>query len=238
MVFLITVELIIGWSVCPDDIQVNGTCLSSLADWYFSPTLILRLSMFHFHSTTRYSLSNSSILAVDARSPVIPLSIPPEEILSVLDFALQPSQTTHAAMLMPVINDIQGGSYQGQFSSAELNILRNALALIITQLSESPNSDNSPTVGYKAKQVKRVLINPASRYLFTTLSLSLLIWCLVVLIYCWTRKYRVPNTSYFPEIDFAKNVLGTGRGIPYWLMTGSSGSVLEEIQGEKVQFGV
>jgi hypothetical protein len=227
--------IVYGWSACPDELVTAGSCLSNTT-WFLSPTLSVQLSAFSLHAKTVYSLANSSILSVLATSTPRSIHISAAGILDVLDFALQPPDSMTSVILLAIIGDIRDGSIRGLMNPAELNILRAAPVAIITQ-SSGPPVFNEHTIGYNAKEVFRIQIDPSSRSAFIVLSFLLLLWCSGVLAFCWTRDDMVPAISYFPEVDFTRNILAARRGIPFWLLNGSKEKIIDRIKGEKFYFG-
>ena len=59
------------------------------------------------------------------------------------------------------------------------------------------------TTGYFADSMYRVKIARYSLYTFTVLALGTLCWCAGVLMYSWIAGGVAPNSSQYPEIDFA-----------------------------------
>jgi len=209
---------------------MNDQCFSYNSSWSTSPTLTMILSTSQIFTRSVYSLANSSVISVDPQSDPIPTLIPASDVLSILDFVFLIPDPTSTKILTAVIDGIRKGSAQSKYDAREISILCSTLILLITQISQAPLPGPSPILGYQAQQIYRILVSPLSRYLFTILSLVVWTWCAGILVYCWSRDYHVPETTFFPEIDFARNVLAMGKGVPDWL-TGN-GNVVASIGGE------
>lgn len=124
----------------------------------------------------------------------------------------------------------------------QLQILRSVLAVAIVEWgTEKPTPGPVPITAYFASAGYRVAVSPVSRALFTCLSLATLVWCLVGLLFCWLFGSPSPNTSQFPELDFAAKVTtDSGGGIPPWLAglgNTTNMAVRKRIQGKVLYVG-
>ena len=109
---------------------------------------------------------------------------------------------------------INANSFLGTISTIEYDLFRGLLTLPMYfvnagNLHEAnrPSTELLPpenhVMGYIANDHYRLLISKYTLYTFTVLAFITLLWCVVICAYFWFRGRITPNTSAYPEVDFA-----------------------------------
>jgi hypothetical protein len=169
--------------------------------------------------------------------------IPAVGVKSIFDFGLNATEGTNTSeSIQFLVSAIQRSTVLEDSLASQLRILRSVLAVAIVDWgTENPAPGPVPITGYFASAGYRVTVSPISRALFTGLSLATLVWCLVGLLFCWVFGSPSPNTSQFPELNFAAKVTtDSGGGIPPWLAglgNATNVTVRKRIQGKVLYVG-
>jgi hypothetical protein len=107
--------------------------------------------------------------------------------------------------------EISTNSGRGKSSTLENALFRNLIALplytfnlgtITPNVTNWEYPENFHTTGYFTKRIYRLVISGYSLYIFSILAGLTLVWCGLVLWYCWRQRGLPPNLSTFPEVDF------------------------------------
>ena len=234
-------ELILGWRVCPDELVARSECKSPTGIWTSYSNATIHLQVSSLNMTTAYSLFNSSIVYIDPTTSLQPVMIPSSAIFSVLEnMWIVPDLTSlQAQMLLMLAQLLRSGDLEGRGAWTDSDLLRSFLAFMLNFLSD-PVPDTVQLRGYFAKQTYRIILSSYCRYLFVLLSVVTLIWCGVLLIYCWMAGPG-PNLSLFPEFDFAAKVISDSLGGFRCLLSGqgntTSAGIKRSINGQSMFIG-
>ena len=218
-----------GWSLCPQNLVDDGECAMNLT-WRTSPILTTWVSVSSLLTTTTYRQSNASILSVTPKSnSQYFVDIPAEGIRSILGYALTNNSGSVALVELAVrfSNSIER-------EDEKLRILRGVLALLIVEWGTNP-PELGPSSGYFAASGYIISVSPIPRAIFALLSLGVLTWSLLSLLFCWFFASPTPNTSGFPEVDFAAKM--AADGILVGLGNATDTEVIKRIQGKGLYVG-
>ena len=224
-------SLYFGWSLCPQNLIATGGCTENLT-WSTSPTLDTWLSVSSLVTTTAYSLGNLSILSVtpETNSQYF-VNIPAEGIRSILDYAL----TNNSVSVELLVSAIQLSNSLVRSEAEQLRIFRGVLAIVILGWGTN-GSELGPATGYYAASGYRITVSPITRAVFAVLSVGVLSWSLLALLFCWFLGSPSPNSSQFPEVNFAAKVV-PDDGILAGLGNTTSMAVIKRIQGQVLYVG-
>lgn len=218
-----------GWSLCLQSL-VGGNCRENLT-WSTSPTLDTWLSVSSLLTTTTYSVGNLSILSVTPETNSQTFSnIPAAGIKSTFDFAL----TNNSASAELLLSTILLSNNLDQSASEELRVIRGVLAVTIL-IWGTNGAKPEPAIGYYAASGYRITVSTTSRIIFIVLSVGVLLWSLLALLFCWIFGPPSPNTSQFPEIDYAAKV--SDGGILVGLGNTTTQAVIKRIQDKVLYVG-
>jgi hypothetical protein len=209
--------------------------------WTSTDNATVQLQLSSIYITTAYSLQNSSILSSIPESAPIPTPVSANGMFSVLETVLNMSDTNPivSEMVVMLVEVLRTGDLGTKAAWTESDLLRSLLAFTLHWVSD-PVPETSHVTGYVADETFRIIISTWSRYLFCTLGIGTVCWSGAILIYC-SIIGTAPNSSLFPEFDFAAKV-NAGRlgGFPA-LLEGmgntTSSEVKKRIKGQSVFVG-
>lgn len=208
-------SLISGWSLCPADLLANGECLQNTT-WSASTSLTTMLDMSSLTTTTVYSPQNGTILSVfpnleSQRSVPIPASL----VSSIFDYGLNGTNSDGVRFIASAINYTSSIEEK----SSQLRIVRGVLSVAIMDwaVEPEPTPGPMPITAYFALLDYRINVSPVSRVVFMCLCFATIVWCFLVIFYCWFFGSPSPNTSRYPEIDFTAKVMVDGMTGSSWL---------------------
>ena len=232
-------SLISGWSLCPADLIANGECLQNTA-WSASTSLTTMLDMSSLTTNTVYSPQNGTILSVfpnleSQRSVPLPASL----VRSIFDYGLNGTNSDGVRFIAGAINFTSSIDEQ----SSQLRIVRGVLSVAIMDWAVEPEPipGPMPITAYFALVGYRISVSPVSRAVFLCLCFVTLVWCSLGVFYCWFFGSPSPNTSRYPEIDFAAKVTTDGiAGSSSWLLglgNSTNTAVSRQVKGKVLFVG-
>lgn len=199
-----------GIGLC-DEFGLFGQACTS-APGVRSIQYIIRMDISKMYATTAYALSNSSILSVT--DPGEPTSYP-INVTQFFEAFTSPFEQSQLIKLLEIGNP--GGApniaplvilaligdfgYGGTGPSDGAFQLRNLMSVAFQYASLAPTEEDNTGPQAVTKISYTIHIAPATLYTYIVLGSLTLLWCLPVLI--WSGMQLTPNTSGFPEVDFA-----------------------------------
>jgi hypothetical protein len=202
-------------------------------------------------ATVAYSLHNSSIVSIKpsgAEEPV-PFVYSAEDILDVLSYVLNSNTGREGnftlvldvsqAFLTRIAGIILANSFLGVTSTVEHDLFRSLLTLPMYFVNAGMVKDNvlegqhipleNHIKGYLAKDHFLLTISKYTLYVYTALALFTLLWCVIICGYCWFEGGVLPNSSVYPEIDFAGKCRGNDSGMGS-LLKGLGNATSKEVE--------
>jgi len=169
--------------------------------------------------TSGYDLFDLSIQYAEPVVSPNPLQIPAADIFSIFDIIFDTSNDTISGsqvLLIEYLNSmISTYSQRGRRMPKEYDAIRALFVLSLVYVNNVylgfPNSTadfkSRVTTGYFARSRLQIVINPRIHKAFTVLGCVVLAWCLWLTIWCSASSVVAPNSTDFPEIDFAARVI-------------------------------
>jgi hypothetical protein len=220
-------SLKLGWTACPSEFTDIKCSAPETLGLMQNTTMQLHVSRGPI--TTVYNSTNAFIVSVNPfkNTESITFMYAADDIFYVLQSIFNNSEypgdssteLSPAADFIDTMSKILYGSLQGpNLELLEKSFFRNFLAFPLYYVNEArawPRSLELPTdmqvTGYRAKDQYQLIISMFSLCTFTVLTVLTLIWCAVVLLYCWFQRTNTPITSLYPEFDFAANVVDNSQ---------------------------
>jgi hypothetical protein len=210
----------ISYSIQDYSIQFSEPIESTMRPFKYDAKEIFQILDMALSKLDNFStkVDGSSPVAVNRRSftGMTPMSFRP--------MWLQNTQYYNESQSLAIMLALEVGAGDGSVqrkANLETQLFHNLLTLPLYTFNvgmmtpyETPYPDNFRTTGYYTRSIYRILIADYSLYLFSGLAIGALVWCGIVLSYCWRQPRHVPNLSAFPELDFAtKYVAGSSYSL-------------------------
>lgn len=213
-----------GWLACPFNITVVYECFSGPASWNYTLTKTVELRISNYPATVVYSIPDGAIQSVSPSSSPVSSFYSASDLRQIYAIAFNVTSSASPDLFQTltqvqtmlftyVIGVIQAISSYGRPEGIESEVFHNLLALplfVVNYNKLHENGDPLPsdleymfTTGHFGRALYRIVIAPATLYVFTVLSVCTLIWCACILSYCWFIGTVAPNMSEYPEFDFA-----------------------------------
>jgi hypothetical protein len=164
------------------------------------------------------------------------------DVESIFDYALASNGTGIASQAIHlIVAAIQRSQSVDRALIDRLQVIRGALGVAIVNWGTKDIAPPGPVPinGYFASASNRLVVSLVSLAVFTGLSMVVMLWCLLGLMYCWIFGSPSPNSSRYPELNFAAKVIADhGHGGPSWL-TGLGNTTNDNIKkrvGAKVLY--
>lgn len=217
-----------GWLACPYNVTVDFGCFSGPAAWNYTLTRTVQLHISNYLADIVYSIPDGEIQSVSPLSDPIPSFYSAIDLLEVYSIAFNVTLTSSAnlfqalteiptTLFLYVVGMIDATSGAGRQTGVETAAFQNLLALPLYAVNYNklreygdplpPDLQYLITSGYFANSLYRIVIANWTLYVFTIISTCTLVWCAAMLVYCWVAKVVMPNTSDYPEFDFASKCL-------------------------------
>lgn len=201
-----------------------------------------------FFASTTYSLNNFSILSVTSLSDPIPFFYSADSIREFLEVGFYETTdnqiTENTILLNYIVNYISNEVEDRSALATQLQILRDIFVLPFYCVNFI-STNNDIGTGYYAKSVYRLIISDFSLYTFTAMAAVAVLWCACALVYCLTSSCFAPNSSQYPEIDFASRCITVPDGSRHMGMNdilnglgnSSTTNIENSIKGKKAYVG-
>jgi hypothetical protein len=220
--------LYVGWSICPSELSGDGkgNLCATNQTWTEFTTWNTTVEMLKRTATTAYSITNISILSVDAISEPISAPIDKKNIETYLGIVMEDVPNAINRTNDTYGYEVGATSFQAQwglgwllrlymndfqtYADGGISILRGFISIplqfstIVQQqapggLASLP--EDMHTTATLANSSYRAMAEPWTVWVFAFLSFSVALWSIAVL--SWVSFYgpHTPNSSFFPEID-------------------------------------
>jgi hypothetical protein len=241
--------LSVGWTACYASALSDNSCLQQPVSWNESLSGTMQAHVSTIKLTSGYNLFNSSIQFTTAVTEPETYYVGAADLFSIFDTIFANSNTTTSGpqgILIPwITSSISDSSQNNRRIPSEYNQIRALLLLSLVYVNSAylignDTSTSRITTGHYVHSRFRIQINPHLLVAFVVLGCLVLVWCWVITIICSAGCIIAPNSTDFPEVDFAARVIKSDdfRQILDGLGNASSEKVKDHFMGKTLYLGV